>query len=82
MEHAIEKAVIFSEGATLSGEHFQFSRKALAPNLNTTVGTIEEMEVQMIKRAIERNEGNLSAVAMELGITRQTLYNKLKKFGL
>ncbi|MBQ8242418.1 MAG: sigma-54-dependent Fis family transcriptional regulator, partial [Bacteroidaceae bacterium] len=82
LEHAIEKAVIISEGATLSEEHFQFSRKALAPNLNTTVGTIEEMEVQMIKRAIERNEGNLSAVAMELGITRQTLYNKLKKFGL
>jgi transcriptional regulator with PAS, ATPase and Fis domain len=38
--------------------------------------------VQMIKRAIERNEGNLSAVATELGITRQTLYNKMKKFGL
>ena len=82
LEHAIEKAVIISEGATLSEEHIQFSRKALAPNLNTPVGTIEEMEVQMIKRAIERNEGNLSAVAMELGITRQTLYNKLKKFGL
>ena len=82
LEHAIEKAVIISEGATLSDVHYQFSRKALAPYLNTTVGTIEEMEVQMIKRAIERNEGNLSAVAMELGITRQTLYNKLKKFGL
>ena len=82
LEHAIEKAVIISEGATLSEEHFQFSRKTLAPALNTSVGTIEEMEVQMIKRAIERNEGNLSAVATELGITRQTLYNKMKKFGL
>lgn len=82
LEHAMEKAVIISEGITLTEESFQFPRKTLAPALDMSVGTIEEMEVQMIKRAIERNEGNLSAVASELGITRQTLYNKLKKFGL
>ena len=36
----------------------------------------------MIRKAIERNEGNISAIASQLGITRQTLYNKMKKFGL
>lgn len=82
LEHAMEKAVIISEGAVLTEEYFRFSRKAFAPALDTSVGTIEEMEIQMIKRAIERNDGNLSAVAAELGITRQTLYNKMKKFGL
>ena len=33
----------------------------------------------MIQKAIEKCNGNLSAVAAQLGITRQTLYNKMKK---
>ena len=40
------------------------------------------MEKDMIKKAIARHEGNISAIAAQLGITRQTLYNKMKKFGL
>ena len=44
--------------------------------------TLEDMEREMIRKALERHEGNLSAVASRLGITRQTLYNKMKKFNL
>ena len=40
--------------------------------------TLEEMEKLMILEAIERNNGNLTAAAEELGVTRQTLYNRLK----
>lgn len=36
----------------------------------------------MIRKALDACAGNLSAVATQLGITRQTLYNKMKKFGL
>ena len=36
----------------------------------------------MVKRAIEQCEGNLSQAAAQLGITRQTLYNKMKRYGL
>ena len=38
--------------------------------------------VFMIRKALDKCEGNLSAVASQLGITRQTLYNKMKKFSL
>ena len=44
--------------------------------------TLEDMELVMIRKAIDKHEGNLSAVAAQLGITRQTLYNKMKKYGL
>ncbi len=82
LEHAIEKAVIISDGGVLTDEHFHFPRKVLTPQADTAVSTLEEMEIQMIKKAIERCNGNLSAVAAQLDITRQTLYNKMKKFGL
>jgi transcriptional regulator with PAS, ATPase and Fis domain len=36
------------------------------------------MEQQMIRQALENNNGNFTAAAEQLGITRQTLYNRLK----
>jgi transcriptional regulator with PAS, ATPase and Fis domain len=44
--------------------------------------TLEQMEKKMMKGAIKRNKGNISLAAQELGITRQTLYNKGKKYKL
>ena len=43
------------------------------------VQTLEDMEAEHIRRAIDREHGNLSKAAELLGITRQTLYNKMKK---
>ena len=40
------------------------------------------MERRMIAEAIAASGGNLSVVARQLGITRQTLYNKIKRYGL
>lgn len=82
LEHAIEKAVIINEDGILTEEHFNLPRKNIASSTETAVSTLEEMELQMIRKAMEKCNGNLSAVAAQLGITRQTLYNKMKKFGL
>lgn len=84
LEHAVEKAVIISEGEQLDGDCFHLPRKVQAPvgAPEAAASTLEEMERQMIRKAIERCGGNLSAVAAQLGITRQTLYNKMKKHGL
>lgn len=46
--------------------------------LNQPPVTLEEMERQMITRTLADNGGNLTATAATLGITRQTLYNKIK----
>ena len=48
----------------------------------TPFHTLDEMERSMVKRAIDQCEGNLSQAAAMLGITRQTLYNKMKRYGL
>jgi DNA-binding NtrC family response regulator len=44
--------------------------------------TLDEMEKKMIHDNLKRYNSNMSIVAGKLGITRQTLYNKMKKFGL
>lgn len=80
LEHAIEKAVIICDGTFLSAGSFQLQRRNEAPE--TPVSTLEDMEKQMIRQTLEKCGGNLSAVASQLGITRQTLYNKMKKYGL
>lgn len=80
LEHAIEKAVIICEDAHISAELFPLPRKSEMPEKDAS--TLEEMELKMIQKALDNCNGNLSAVAAQLGITRQTLYNKMKKFGL
>jgi len=82
LEHAIEKAIIISEGCILTDAHFHFPKKSLSPEKESAIETLEDMELVMIRKAIDKCGGNLSAVAMQLGITRQTLYNKMKKHGL
>lgn len=82
LEHAIEKAVIISEDGVLTDAHFHFPKKSLSPARDSEAETLEDMELVMIRKAIDKHGGNLSAVAAQLGITRQTLYNKMKKHGL
>lgn len=78
LEHTIEKAVIITEGDTLDSTDFDFPRKKDSPMKEVT--TLEEMEYNMIKNAMDKYNGNLSLVASQLGISRQTLYNKIKRY--
>ena len=80
LQHTIEKAVILSDNNVLKPEDF-FMRPILSGKNITPEITLEEMEKRMISLAIEKNNGNFSAAAEQLGITRQTLYNKIKKSG-
>ena len=83
LRHTIEKAVIISEGSLLDQADFQTSRSHSEASLRSaSISTLEEMEKTMIRQTIEKHGGNLSAVAAQLGITRQTLYNKIKKYEL
>ncbi len=46
---------------------------------NTEVETLESIEAQHIQRVVDKCHGNISRAAELLGITRQTLYAKLKR---
>lgn len=82
LEHAVEKAVILSDGDTITPEEIESTGRRQATAAESASGTLEEMECRMIRKAMDECAGNLSHVASKLGITRQTLYNKIKKYGL
>ena len=43
---------------------------------------LEQKEIEMIKKALEKNKGKRKAAADELGISERTLYRKIKQFDL
>jgi DNA-binding NtrC family response regulator len=81
LRHSIEKAVILSDSSLIGPSDFSFNTSStrVTDNDNTT---LEEMEKKLIAESIKKHDNNFSIVASKLGITRQTLYNKLKKYDL
>jgi DNA-binding NtrC family response regulator len=82
LQHCMEKAVILAEDKTLDKDSFTLNASEQYNKANLPFETIEEMEKQMVLTTIKKEGGNMSLVAKKLGITRQTLYNKLKKYGI
>lgn len=80
LQHSIEKAVILADKPTLDEDSFALNDTSSNQNFDLYNKTIEEMEKEMILASIDKENGNMSAVAKKLGITRPTLYKKLKKF--
>ena len=80
LQHTIEKAVILCEGDVIRSKDI-FVKQTWSPQFST-VPNLEEVERQAIETAIRQNDGNLTATAEQLGISRQTLYNKIKRFKL
>ena len=81
LQNVIEKAVILSEGTVLTaGDILSDRPDGMAQGTLRAVSEAEEE--RMVCEAVERFHGNISAAAKALGISRPTLYAKLKKFGL
>jgi DNA-binding NtrC family response regulator len=78
LQHTSEKAVILSESLILKPEDL-YLKHAGQVKISDPAITLEEMENNMIRQALDMNNGNFTAAAEQLGITRQTLYNRIKK---
>lgn len=81
MQHSVEKAVIMTDGSRIGADDIECDQRA---PVQPTEGaqTLDDMERGMIEKTIGNCKGNLSEVAARLGISRQTLYNKIKRYGL
>lgn len=82
LQNSVEKAVIMSDDETLQPEDFKISENQLVTNASMTDNTLEAAEERVIRAAVKKYNGNLSLVAKSLNISRPTLYNRLKKYGI
>jgi DNA-binding NtrC family response regulator len=80
LQHTIEKAVILSDSSIIKPDDLYLRQPGVVSN-NSSFKTLDEMEKNMIQQALDNNNGNFTAAAEQLGITRQTLYNRFKKSG-
>jgi len=81
LQHTVEKAVIITDSKQIYPEDLWITHAAENNNSKAKT-TIDAMEQKMIEAALIACGGNISDVATQLGITRQTLYNKIKKYNL
>ena len=81
LQNCLEKAVILSEGNDLTEKDLQLEH-ASRPSGTTVKAISEADEERMVRDAMERASGNISSAAKMLGVSRPTLYAKLKKYGL
>jgi transcriptional regulator with PAS, ATPase and Fis domain len=82
LQNCIEKAVIMSEGTTLTGSDLQLNVSQRTEEIHLTGRYDEEDEEQLVRQAVSQCRGNVSAAAKMLNVSRPTLYAKMKKYGL
>jgi DNA-binding NtrC family response regulator len=91
LRNAVERAVVMSEGAVLLPQHLppEILVPADAPSTNgnhappeAPMVTLEEMERQMIRRALRESGKNVTLAAERLGIHRNTLRRKIGEYGI
>ena len=95
LQNCIEKAVILSEANSLTARDIQIDSSfakgsvihpnhAVIPNHSDILSDENNLttEESLVREAIERSNGNISAAARMLGVSRPTLYAKMKKYGL
>ncbi len=81
LDHAVERAVLMAQGETVRAADLGLrSSRDSAPKLDEM--SLEEVECLLIKKALQRFNGNVSHAANALGLSRSALYRRLQRYGL
>lgn len=82
LQHAIERAIILSDENKLSTNDFLLQTSSATPSSEDDNLNLSEMEKRLILKALDKNSGNVTRAAKELGLDRLALYRRLQKYGL
>ncbi len=91
LEHTVERALILAGPDLVDLEHLSFAQGGAAPAAGALAWvpdipedglSLEDLERELILKALERAKGNKSRAARLLGLTRRTLYSRMEKHGL
>ncbi len=84
LQHAVERAVILSEGTNLEPDDFvlEIQHTQTSDDFIFDTYNLDEIEKRVIKSVIEKTKGNISLASKMLGLTRASLYRRIEKHGL
>jgi DNA-binding NtrC family response regulator len=84
LRHAAERAVIMADGDRYRIDDFPLPRRSEASSLSVLGDSLnlDQLEKQMIERALRMHHFNVSLAAAELGLSRGALYRRMEKHGL
>jgi DNA-binding NtrC family response regulator len=84
LRYSIERAVILCDGDELRTRDFSSLQGSGSDSPTGYFGdmSLEQIEKTTIERVIEKHQGNISNAAKELGLTRTSLYRRIKKYEL
>ena len=84
LQNLIERTAILSPDDTIGAEQLarQSGTQGAPSNFAPSGVTLEQMEIKMIRAALARNAGEITATARELGLTRAALYRRIEKYKL
>jgi two-component system NtrC family response regulator len=82
LQNRVRRAVIMGEGKRLSAADLELADASSGAPLATLREAREAVERDLIYKALQRNSGNISAAAADLGVSRPTLYELLGKLGI
>ncbi len=82
LKNSIERALVFSDGLTLIPEDFPESVRAANTGFGVALRSLEDIEREAIRATLEATRYKISKSAEILGISRKTLLDKRKKYGL
>jgi DNA-binding NtrC family response regulator len=80
LDHVLERAVLMAPGDTVTAADLGLRREAAPTSLDDM--TLEEVEAVLIRKALQRHDGNVSLAARDLGLSRSALYRRLGRHGL
>ncbi|MDX1607311.1 MAG: helix-turn-helix domain-containing protein, partial [Candidatus Competibacterales bacterium] len=81
LKNVIERALLLGGDGDLDADALLLETASAAP-VGATGLDLERTEIELIRRALTEAEGNVSAAARRLGITRMTLRYRMQKYGI
>jgi DNA-binding NtrC family response regulator len=83
LQHAIERAIIMSDSDTLQPDDFILSPQTKkVADIEIDTYNLDEIERSIIEKVLKHHQGNITQAAVDLGLTRTSLYRRMEKYGL
>ena len=81
LNHVIERAVLLAQDSLIRLPDLALrTGPAVAPKLEDM--SLEDVEAHLIRKALDRYQGNVSQAANALGLSRSALYRRLQRYGM